>query len=84
VQREDPAYGRSDETCDPCRLINAIPTCSNHQCVISACLLGFDCPDPDRQTGCLINVLADSSNCGTCGNGCDSGTSCRNGACELD
>ncbi|MEZ4294997.1 MAG: DNRLRE domain-containing protein [Polyangiaceae bacterium] len=44
-----------------------------------------DC-DADPQTGCETDLLADVSNCGTCGHACDfpnAGESCDTGACAL-
>ena len=83
VERNDEAYGCTDTGCDPCRLTNAIPQCSDSgECVVLACLQGFECAD--EKTGCFVNILVDSANCGVCGKRCSPGRSCSNGECVED
>ncbi len=78
VEQSDPAYGCSPDHCEPCSLANAIPICSQGNCVVNACLLGFGCRNDG---GCPANLLIEIENCGSCGHRCDAGTSCRDGEC---
>ncbi len=39
--------------------------------------------DSDWSNGCEKNIMADESNCGSCGNECGSGEECISGKCEL-
>jgi len=78
VDLSDPAYGCTRDHCEPCSLTNAIPACDGESCVVSACLLGFGCPN---EAGCPANTLVESENCGACGQVCASPRSCRNGQC---
>jgi hypothetical protein len=79
VDLSDPAYGCTRDTCDPCRLTNAIPRCDGETCVVNACLLGFDCPE--EKAGCLTNILVDSNHCGHCDTACLATESCSDGTC---
>jgi len=79
VEQSDKAYGCTPTGCAPCRLTNAIPRCEGQECVVDACLLGFDCPE--EKTGCLTNVLVNSAHCGHCNMACQTGESCSNGMC---
>jgi len=78
VEQDDPAYGCTRDHCEPCSLTNAIPTCAGETCVVSACLLGFGCPN---EAGCPANILIEPQNCGGCNLSCASGESCRDGEC---
>ena len=78
VDVNDPAYGCTRESCQPCALNNAVPQCDAGVCEVRACLYGFSCP---TMTGCPDNILVDSRNCGDCNKVCDGGESCRDGQC---
>ncbi len=74
-----PAFDCDPRGCEPCELENARPRCDGDRCVVEACLEGFGCPSEE---GCLVNLLADSRNCGACENRCEGGSQCSAGACE--
>jgi hypothetical protein len=78
VAVDDPAYGCTQDHCEPCELTNAIPACAGGGCVVSDCLFGFACMN---EAGCPVNILAEHDNCGQCGHVCAPGESCQNGSC---
>lgn len=61
--------------------LNGVATCSGGKCDLT-CVLGFAECDKDPANGCETPTLADTANCGSCGNKCDEGTKCVGGACE--
>ena len=55
--------------------------CRNASCVLTACANGFADCDGAPGNGCETTSASDPANCGSCGNVCDKGLVCRNGAC---
>jgi hypothetical protein len=78
VSVTDPAYGCTQNHCEPCSLLNATSDCLGETCVVKACLVGFGCPN---ESGCPANILAESDNCGDCGVKCEGGKTCSDGKC---
>ena len=64
-----------------CSLANANETCSSGSCQIGSCSAGFGNCDGQAANGCEIDLNNDARNCGSCGNVCTNGLSCRSGRC---
>lgn len=54
--------------------------CTGGRCILSCDPDWGDC-DGDRATGCETHVSIDRNHCGTCGNVCPDGQSCRSSTC---
>jgi hypothetical protein len=73
--------GACGRTCAPA---NATASCASGVCGYTACLPGFADCDGNRANGCEVNLNADPSNCGRCGNLCapsNAAAACVAGAC---
>lgn len=70
-----------------CAFPNAFAVCINGQCAIGGCNAGYFNCNGINADGCEVNVLADSNNCGGCGNVCpprpNASNVCNNGQCSL-
>ena len=65
-----------------CALANATETCATGTCEIVACAPDRgDCDGMDAN-GCEIDLLRNDAHCGTCGNACAGGDTCRSGTCR--
>jgi hypothetical protein len=95
----DPDYHCGDTTeCLPCDIAHATSICDHTgACAIGTCStitnamgaaveIWADC-NGEPSDGCEVDVLHDSSNCGTCGNACTlphvSEPGCSGGACDI-
>jgi hypothetical protein len=95
----DPDYHCGDTTqCLPCDIAHANSICDHTgACAIGTCStvtnamgaaveIWADC-NRDPSDGCEVDLLHDSSNCGTCGNACVlphvSEPGCNGGACDI-
>jgi hypothetical protein len=61
-------------------------TCSNGLCQVAICAAGWADCDSNSTDGCEINVASSISNCGACGNVCNTGNgapACTNGVCRI-
>lgn len=56
VGKDDPKFGCGASNCLPCPLANAVPTCSDGQCTVEACLNGFR-RGGDEAQGCVSEFL---------------------------
>ncbi|MEZ4314385.1 MAG: fibrinogen-like YCDxxxxGGGW domain-containing protein, partial [Polyangiaceae bacterium] len=70
-----------------CTAANGTPACVAGACDIGACDLGYADCDGQYGTGCETEILANTDNCGACGNTCATGAngtaSCQSGACQF-
>ncbi len=73
VDMDDPAYGCTDDMCDPCNLANATATCSGGACAIAGCTGSYDNCDDNPGNGCEVDLTSDINNCNGCGNVCAHG-----------
>jgi len=80
----------SSEHCGSCNhscagsYANGHAACEQGECVLT-CTLGFANCDPSSETpSCSVDLMADSSHCGTCGHACDPATGfvCTHGECQ--
>ena len=58
-----------------CTVTGSTMTC------VGTCAAGFANCDGSLVNGCEVNTRNDTSNCGTCGNACETGMACVNGIC---
>jgi hypothetical protein len=66
----------------PCNgLPNAKATCTDGNCVLGQCNVGYSDCDQQPQNGCEVATGTDANNCGSCGNKCGNGLVCINGGC---
>jgi hypothetical protein len=61
---------------------NATARCAGGECLRGCVAPWLDCGGD--MTNCLINPLADSNNCGFCGNACGPNARCQNGVCQCN
>ncbi|HQM10806.1 MAG TPA: hypothetical protein PK140_15495 [Polyangiaceae bacterium] len=69
-----------------CSFANASASCVNSKCVMGKCDEGFADCDGNVDNGCEANLMADPSNCKTCGKECpaNGGTPvCVKGVCDV-
>ncbi|MFO0603598.1 MAG: hypothetical protein U0324_10515 [Polyangiales bacterium] len=81
VRTSVPNCGACGRACSPA---NATAACSAGACGYTACNAGFADCDGNRANGCEVNLNADPSNCGRCGNACapaNATAACSAGAC---
>ncbi len=71
--------GACGATCNG--LPNAKATCTDGNCVLGQCNVGFYNCDGDPKNGCEVATGTDVNNCGACGNKCGNGLVCVNGGC---
>ena len=64
-------------------LPNASAMCAGGACTIGMCNANFANCDGQAMNGCEVNLQSDRTNCGACGNACDTGRVCIMGACSL-
>jgi hypothetical protein len=57
--------------------------CAGGACTIGACNANFANCDGQAMNGCEVNLQTDRTNCGACGNTCETGRVCVMGACSL-
>jgi len=55
--------------------------CQDATCGLLSCDVGFADCDLAFRNGCEVPTSSDVKNCGACGNACDNGQVCKNGAC---
>lgn len=65
-----------------CSVANGTAGCSGGSCTVASCDANFGNCDGSVGNGCEVNLLTNNSNCGSCGNACPSGQTCRSGACS--
>lgn len=85
VKLDDPDYG-CGMGCSPCGIPGAVSVCDAGACVMVGCAAGFGNCNLDTTDGCEVNLDADPSSCGACGNVCviNHGTAgCAGGACTV-
>ncbi len=69
-----------------CAAAHASPVCASGACAVGACDAGFADCDRLANDGCEVDLGADVSNCGACGNACSlahAAAVCRSGACAV-
>jgi hypothetical protein len=75
----------SDEGPTQCGTLGAVcGTCTDGNCTSTAGACVCSGAKPDLCSGACTNRQTDSSNCGTCGNECVSGTSCVGSSCTCN
>jgi hypothetical protein len=65
-----------------CMLANATSECSQGQCVIVSCTMGFGDCDNMPGDGCEAHLKSDPSHCGSCTYACQPGHACTGGTCK--
>jgi hypothetical protein len=61
---------------------NALAVCAEGSCGLGQCVPGFANCDEQADNGCEVDTNTDAAHCGACGQACDNGQICANGACE--
>jgi hypothetical protein len=89
VPLDEPAFGCSLESCDPCPLgANARVGCANGTCAIAGCNEGFADCDKDLESGCETSLLTSPLHCGACDNPCTGKSAtawkCVAGSCAVE
>ncbi len=64
-----------------CTRTNAAAQCTNGQCVLGACNIGFGNCDTNAANGCETDTRTSSAHCGACGRLCPAGEACSAGMC---
>jgi len=91
VAYDDPDYGCTQDTCDPCPINdNTEYGCVNHECIVTGCKPGYYSCNGDPTDGCETDIWS-ADNCGTgqdgCGHPCSpsntDSASCLNGQCTI-
>lgn len=85
VKLSDPAFG-CGAGCAPCGIPGAVAACDAGSCVMVGCAPGFGNCNLDLTDGCEVELAADPSSCGACGNICvvNHGTAgCAAGSCTV-
>lgn len=89
VATNDPAYGCSSDTCQPCKLESAKAVCAGGRCAIGGCEPDFADCDGEDGNGCEVDYTSDIENCGACGTVCPgiethASYRCNNGLCAVE
>lgn len=71
--------GACDSACAPRN--NANLMCSDSNCMIESCDIGFSDCNSVYGDGCEANILTDMANCGACNNSCNDSVACTADAC---
>ncbi len=69
-----------------CNLDNATASCTNQECIVKTCAVGFSNCNGDHADGCETNLKSDDNNCGTCAKVCsapNAGSTCSAGECAI-
>lgn len=69
-----------------CTLPHATTACVAGSCILAQCTPGFADCDGDPGNGCEVDLNADTTNCGSCGNACalpQATSTCSAGACAV-
>src|SRR5690606_9690777 len=85
VKLNDPAFG-CGSGCAPCGIPGAVAACDAGSCVMIGCAPGFGNCNLDLTDGCEVNLDADPSSCGACGNICvvnHGSAGCAGGSCTV-
>jgi hypothetical protein len=64
-----------------CSVANGTAGCSGGSCTVASCSPNFGNCDGSPGNGCEVNLLTNHSHCGSCGNACSGGQTCKSGAC---
>ena len=64
-----------------CNLNQATSSCSNGQCTVVSCNVGWADCNGNSSDGCEVNVATDPNNCGACGNRCGADKTCVSSVC---
>jgi len=64
-----------------CSVTNGTAGCSGGACTVASCNANYGNCDGSAGNGCEVNHLTSSAHCGSCGNACSSGQTCKSGTC---
>jgi hypothetical protein len=64
-----------------CSVANGTAGCSSGSCTVASCSTNWGNCDGTVSNGCEADLLNSNSNCGSCGNSCSGGQTCKSGTC---